>query len=620
MSSTRRSTRKRQIREEEEEDEAEEEVDVPHTPTRSNGRRGARRDQAEVVPNTPEANGDKEQEDQRPSAKRQRMDARGGPSGKADEFKQGQIVRIRCHNFVTYDDVEVLPGPSLNMIIGPNGTGKSTLVCAIAIALGQSPKVVGRATEVSAYVKEGEDRAWVEIELKGPPGKRNIIIRRSFKKEDNSSTYKLNGEAVTEKAVKEIVISLNIQVDNLCSFLPQDRVSEFARMTTQQLLRATERAVGTVQLTEWHDELIEIRNEELTVQTAIKTLTEDIEKLQQRNANTQRDVDRFNERAVLLEEIKKLELKIAHQKFIERRDEFVVARDEKDAKKQTVVEILQQLDPMQQECEALEERLENAKEEAKNVGGTRRELVNKLENLKTKFGECEQQGDDLRNQFASIRKRELARQQQLAKLNEMIAKLHSDAEKLKQTLLEWGMVDSSGRTNTDPQHYAGELRSLTDQITEMNAALNGIRAQVEDLQDEQKAFQADADRIRQQRRRLQEELVGLDNVQLQKMTMLQRMDRNMYQATLWLKDHRHMFKMPVYDPAALEINVKDPRYAAAVETVLSRQTMLSFITLCQEDYKMLGDELIEKQGLRLNIIYYDGGPVESYQRQFGDEE
>jgi len=53
----------------------------------------------------------------------------------------GAIVRVDLHNFVTYTDVTFLPGPSLNMVIGPNGTGKSTLVCAICLGLGNAPVV-----------------------------------------------------------------------------------------------------------------------------------------------------------------------------------------------------------------------------------------------------------------------------------------------------------------------------------------------------------------------------------------------------------------------------------------------------------------------------------------------
>ena len=38
-------------------------------------------------------------------------------------------------------------------------------------------------------------------------------------------------------------MELNIQVGNLCQFLPQERVTEFARMNPQQLLESTEKAV-----------------------------------------------------------------------------------------------------------------------------------------------------------------------------------------------------------------------------------------------------------------------------------------------------------------------------------------------------------------------------------------
>lgn len=57
------------------------------------------------------------------------------------EFKRGSIVRMRMHNFVTYDDCELYPGPRLNVIMGPNGSGKSTIVCGLALGLGGTTNV-----------------------------------------------------------------------------------------------------------------------------------------------------------------------------------------------------------------------------------------------------------------------------------------------------------------------------------------------------------------------------------------------------------------------------------------------------------------------------------------------
>ena len=59
-------------------------------------------------------------------------------------FRNGSVLRVRMHNFLTFDDCEVFPGPRLNVILGPNGTGKSTVTHAICLACCGSPATVGR--------------------------------------------------------------------------------------------------------------------------------------------------------------------------------------------------------------------------------------------------------------------------------------------------------------------------------------------------------------------------------------------------------------------------------------------------------------------------------------------
>lgn len=65
-----------------------------------------------------------------------------GNSPNVGGHQPGAIVRVKLTNFVTYTSAEFSPGPNLNMVIGPNGTGKSTLVCAICLGLGWGPKVI----------------------------------------------------------------------------------------------------------------------------------------------------------------------------------------------------------------------------------------------------------------------------------------------------------------------------------------------------------------------------------------------------------------------------------------------------------------------------------------------
>jgi chromosome segregation ATPase len=112
-------------------------------------------------------------------------------------FVEGSIVKITLTNFVTYDYCEIFPGPQMNMIVGPNGTGKSTIVCAIALGLGGSPNLLGRAKNIAEFVKTGEDEATISIELK-KINVRNVIIQRSFKKSNNATTWRLNGNKIQD--------------------------------------------------------------------------------------------------------------------------------------------------------------------------------------------------------------------------------------------------------------------------------------------------------------------------------------------------------------------------------------------------------------------------------------
>ena len=52
-------------------------------------------------------------------------------------YCRGSILRCRMRNFLTYDDAEVFPGPKLNVLLGPNGTGKSAITHAVCLACGK---------------------------------------------------------------------------------------------------------------------------------------------------------------------------------------------------------------------------------------------------------------------------------------------------------------------------------------------------------------------------------------------------------------------------------------------------------------------------------------------------
>jgi len=67
-------------------------------------------------------------------------------------------------------------------------------------------------------------------------------------------------------SLKSTYLYVFIDRSFLSSFLPQDRVSEFAAMTPQDLLKETQRAAGDENLTKWHSTLISAGKEQRDIQ------------------------------------------------------------------------------------------------------------------------------------------------------------------------------------------------------------------------------------------------------------------------------------------------------------------------------------------------------------------
>ncbi|EJD74580.1 hypothetical protein LOAG_18117 [Loa loa] len=80
-----------------------------------------------------------------------------------EHFPDGSITQIIFENFLTYEHVEMFPGPNLNVIVGPNGTGKSTIMCGLCLAVGGTPNLLGRSELLADYIKHGSEKGSVKV-------------------------------------------------------------------------------------------------------------------------------------------------------------------------------------------------------------------------------------------------------------------------------------------------------------------------------------------------------------------------------------------------------------------------------------------------------------------------
>jgi chromosome segregation ATPase len=136
----------------------------------------------------------------------------------------------------------------------------------------------------------------IEIELAGHPNEQNPVIQTNIKRENSKCSYFINGSPSNKKRIMELAKSYSIQIDNLCQFLPQDKVVEFAAMTPVELLKSTQRAVASEEMLEWHEELKKLRHEQRTTQAQKVHEAERLVDLEKRHKGQEADVERLRER------------------------------------------------------------------------------------------------------------------------------------------------------------------------------------------------------------------------------------------------------------------------------------------------------------------------------------
>uniref|UniRef100_A0A8P0P2M9 Structural maintenance of chromosomes protein 5 n=1 Tax=Canis lupus familiaris TaxID=9615 RepID=A0A8P0P2M9_CANLF len=498
-------------------------------------------------------------------------------------FVEGSIVRIVMENFLTYDICEVSPGPHLNMIIGANGTGKSSIVCAICLGLAGKPAFMGRADKVGFFVKRGCSKGMVEIELFRTSG--NLIITREIDVAKNQSSWFINKKSTTQKVVEEQVAALNIQVGNLCQFLPQDKVGEFAKLSKIELLEATEKSIGPPEMHRYHCELKNFREKEKQLETSCKEKTEYLEKMIQRNERYKQDVERFYERKRHLDLIEMLEAKRPWVEYENVRQEYEEVKLARDRVKEEVRKLKEGQIPMTRRIEEIERQRHTLeariKEKATDIKETSQKCKQKQDIIERK----DKQIEELQQALTVKQNEEHDRQRRISNTRKMIEDLQNE---LKTT---------ENCENLQPQIDAitNDLRRVQDEKALCEGEVIDKRGEKESLEKERKS--------------VGDNIVRFDNLMNQKEDKLRQRYRDTYDAVLWLRNNRDKFKQRVCEPIMLTINMKDNKNAKYIENHISSNDLRAFVFESQEDMEIFLKEIRDNKKLRVNAVI---APKSSY--------
>ncbi|KAG8130631.1 hypothetical protein E2320_017235 [Naja naja] len=459
---------------------------------------------------------------------------RAGPS-----FVEGAIVRISMENFLTYDNCVVFPGPHLNMIVGANGTGKSSIVCAICLGLAGKPSFIGRGEKVP----------------------NNVIITREMSVSNNQSVWFLNKVSTTLKMVEEQVSALNIQVGNLCQFLPQDKVGEFAKLSKIELLEATEKSIGPPEMYKFHCDLKNFRQRERELENSCTEKNSNLEKMKQKNERYKQDVERYHERQHHLDSIAMLEKKRPWVIYEETRKLYEEAKKARDRQKEELKTLKQTLAPMTNEMEEADKQCAKLEDKIKE----------KIEQIK--------------QALRMKREAEMDRQKRIQNTRNMIEDWTSELE----------MSENAENIQPLMNSLNANLRQLEEEKANIDGELSDLRKERENLLKGRKDIE---DRITQ-----------FENLMNIKEDKLKGRFQDTYNALMWLRKNRHRFKKSVCDPLLLSINMKDNKHAKYVENHISANDMKAFVFEMKEDMELFLKEMRDNNKLRVNAVC---APSESF--------
>ncbi|CAF1014819.1 unnamed protein product [Rotaria sp. Silwood1] len=514
----------------------------------------------------------------------------------SQKHAHGAIVRIHLENFMTYKEVELYPGARLNVIIGPNGSGKSSIVCAICLGLAGHPRVIGRAGNIGDYVKTGHEKGMIEIELFNAEKGSNWIINRTLHVH-SASKWTLNGKQTTEAAIKELMKKLHIQVDNLCQFLPQEKVAEFTNMSKCDLLENTEKCIGGEDLYLLHKSLKTLGQETRSLEVDLNEALNQVATCKQTLKHLEPDVQAIQGR-------KDLEAKIGEYtqcKYFRDYEEKAIDHEQVtkafDIVKKKVDEINHRLKPLQDQIKKSKTELDKTHAAFKSKYKESLDLKNKLTKETNAISE---QSDDL---IEKIRDELRHKKDEEKRRIELCKDVQQQINALEE---QYNSMDINSQDQDDLQAEWNKLEEERKKLSEQQAQLSNKHQQVID---EMRRIQHDI-QIKQR------ELDHINNVQETRLAKLQHQNPDAWKAVKWLRQNKMLFQKTIYEPMILSLNVNDPNMMKYVEFIIPKRDLLAmFIFEDTDDMELFIKECHEKQKLVVHGSAIPSMSLEEFRRE-----
>ena len=431
---------------------------------------------------------------------------------------------------------------------------------------------------MAEFVKHGSQEATIEIELERDPyrTRRNPILTRNIKRKDNKSSWLINGQTSTQKSVIELARSFSIQIDNLCQFLPQDKVVEFAAMNPVDLLKSTQLAAAPPEMIGFHEDLKKLRARQKEILSENRGDREQLANLEKKQEMQRADVEMMRQRAEIKRRFGWLERCRPIPKYTTAIRQAKEARSRQKQLSSELKDLKAELAPAlrrvndkqlyEREVRALKQQ---RKKELEDGEKKVLKISKKVNDLEDKMKECD-------GMYEAEMKGVQSKKEEQKRIQQTIARIQKQMEE-------------------EPEAF--DPRAINEQVQQKVDRRREIEDKGREINEQGQTLKAQGLRKKEEAEELQRRLAGLETQSGQQENKLQQASRDAYQAWLWIKENQDRFENHVYGPPIVECSLKDPRYADSIECLLQGTDFLAITCQSNNDYRTLQQKLNREMGL-----------------------
>uniref|UniRef100_A0A0D9XBA2 RecF/RecN/SMC N-terminal domain-containing protein n=1 Tax=Leersia perrieri TaxID=77586 RepID=A0A0D9XBA2_9ORYZ len=511
----------------------------------------------------------------------------------------GTISRIRLENFMCHSSLQIELGEHVNFITGQNGSGKSAILTALCIAFGCRAKNTQRAAALKDFIKTGCSYAAIIVDINNqgedafkPEVYGDLVILERRITESSSSTVlkDQHGRKVAHRKddLNEIIEHFNIDVENPCVIMSQDKSREFLHSgNNNDKFKAT-------LLQQVNDLLLAIRE-------LLDNADSIVQELEKSIRPAMRELDELREKIKNMEHIEEIALEIANlkkklawswvydvdkqieeqtAKLLKLKERIPACQERIDRKAAIIVDLKKELVEKEEnarslveksrEVTAMKEKLERDISQAVTL---KIELENEhargtnvLKQWKNRVKQLQTQIHDFQAQYMQYTQEESSKaESDMREIQEKIDSFHSNIARLKEE--ERGLFETQ-------MGIVKYIEKMGTEIDENRKKITQLKNQIRDLQQRQsdKVATFGGPRVR---------------------NLLKSIER-----------HERRFKIPPLGPIGVHVKLASEYWSFAVECALGR-LMDAFIVSCHRDSVILRECAKDVNYRNLQIIIYD---------------